>query len=185
MQCDSFFIFHSSSIQRVKQIIRCCYLPLFSPRCHRKESLSPLWHHPGVMHINYSNIWLKNATKVNWIYIVIYDRKIYFPKVGKKCLNFSSTQLDVSTMKWVNVAEGWESSVNVGESYTDGDKEITFLLRGHFWRREGDWRRERERKRRRLKLMQGIETAGIWWRTEGVWRWKLIYSKSSLSWVRI
>lgn len=32
------------------------------------------------MHINYSNIWLKNATKVNWIYIVIYDRKIYFAR---------------------------------------------------------------------------------------------------------
>lgn len=50
----------------------------------------------------------------------------------KKCLNFSSAQLDASTMKWVNFAWNGEHSVNLGKSYPDGDKEITFLLRGQY-----------------------------------------------------
>ena len=73
MQCDIFFFNISLVIFFPSQTIWCCCLPSYH-----------VWHHLGVMHINYSNIWLKNASKVNWIYIVIYDRKIYFSREKKK-----------------------------------------------------------------------------------------------------
>lgn len=47
-----------------------------SPRAMTRRNRSISFHR--AMHINYSNIWLKKCCKVNWIYIVIYDRKIYF-----------------------------------------------------------------------------------------------------------
>lgn len=37
-----------------------------------------LWHRPSHAHKLFKYL-SKNFTKVNWIYIVIYDRKIYFP----------------------------------------------------------------------------------------------------------
>ena len=62
----------------------------------------------------------------------------------KKVSEFFISPTGRSTMKWVNFAEKWgQNSVNLGKSYPDGDKEITFLLWGTYF----NGKKEKKRKK--------------------------------------